>query len=139
MPNENESGKDRYIGRDSPGSEEANEQGMSGRRGAEEAQIRGMQEQPEQGSNRSPAAGHQQEPERAKHFEAGHAPSEQGEQEHRSPQVIKEHQMGAHPKSGSHSAHAERIEEEAQRGEPDTTHTRAGRQKTPGHRPDHRS
>jgi hypothetical protein len=139
MPNAKGSGGDRYIGRDSPGSEEANEQGMSGKRGAEQARIPGMEKQPEQGSTRSPAARHEQEPERTKHFEAGHAPSEQGEKEHRSPEVVREHQMGAHPKSGSHSAHGERTEEEAQRGEPETTHTRAGRQKTPGHRPGHRS
>lgn len=139
MSNRNESGEDRYIGRDSPGSKEADEQGMTGRRGAEEAQVQRTREQPEQGSNRSPAGGHQPEPERTKHFDAGHAPSEQGEKEHRSPQVVKEHQMGAHPRSGSHSAHGERTEEESQRGEPDTTHTRQGRQTAPGHRPDHRS
>lgn len=130
---------DRQVGRGSPGSEEAARQSKSGLRGAEQSQVEGAKGQPPQGSQRAPAARHQEEPEVRKHLAEGRAPSEQGERGHPSPEVVKRHQQGAEPRSGSHSAHGERIEEESQRGGPGHDHTREGRQQTPGHRPGHRS
>jgi hypothetical protein len=131
--------KARDVGRDSPGSEEAKQQGMSGERGAQEAKIEGTQRQPPQGSNRSPAARFQQPEEERKHFAPGQATSEQGEKGHPSPDVIRKNQQGAQPRSGSHSAGEERVEEEAQRGEPGGEHTREGRQSAGETRPGHRA
>jgi hypothetical protein len=131
--------EDGPVGSDSTGSQEAALQAESGRRGAEQRRTGASDEQPPQASQRAPAARHQQPPEATKHFAEGHAPSEQGEKDHPSPEVVKRHQQGAEPRSGSHSAKGERVEEESQRGEPDHGHTREGRQHTPGHRPGHRS
>lgn len=135
----NRKGGDRHIGHGSTGSQEAALQAESGRRGAEESQIEGTTDQAPQGSQRAPAARHQDPPEVRKHFAEGQAPSEQGERGHPSPGVVKRHQQGMEPASGSHSAKGERVEEESQRGEPAHGHTREGRQQTPGHRPGHRS
>lgn len=131
--------KPQDIGRDSPASEEAKKQGMSGDRGAQEGKVEGTQRQPPQGSNRSPVARFQQPAEERKHFAPGQAPSEQGEKEHPSPDMIRQNQQGAQPRSGSHSAKGERVEEEAQRGDPGGEHTREGRQSTGGTRPGHRA
>lgn len=135
-----ENRKQDELGSKSPASEEAQRQGMAGGRGAESEQMSGGGSQPEQGSNRSPAARHTQEPEVRKSFEPGHAPSEQGEKGHPSPHVIAQHQQGAEPRSGSHMQ-GDRSEEEAQRGEPKgehTVHSRDGRQSVPGNRPGNR-
>lgn len=122
----------------SPANEEAKEQGMSGNRGAEEGRVEGEQRQPPQGSDRAPAARHQQPAEERKGFSTGQAPSEQGEKAHPSAEVVKQNQQGATPRSGSHAG-GDRSEEEAQRGSPSGDHTRHGREGLPGHRPGHRS
>lgn len=138
-PRKGTKGEDRHLGSDSPGSEEAKQQAISGVRGAEQEQAEGVEKQPRQGSTRAPASRHEQAPEVRKHFAEGRAPSDQGERDHRSAEVVKSHQQGAAPRSGSHSAHGERVEEESQRGEPAAEHTREGRRRAPGHRPGHRS
>jgi hypothetical protein len=125
------------VGSESPASEEAQQQGRSGDQGAQAGQIGGTGSQPAQASNRRPAEHHQEE-ERRTHFPPGQAPSEQGEKEHSSPHVIAQHQQGIGRQSGSHGAHSERSEEEAQRGEPAEEHTRSGRQSVPGDRPGNR-
>lgn len=131
--------KPQDIGRDSPASEEAKEQGLSGAAGAREAQIDGVTDQPPQGSDRAPAARFQQPQEQRKHFARGQAPSEQGEKGHPSPEMIKKNQQGGKQQSGSHSSRGERVEEEAQRGEPSGEHTRDGPRDMGGTRPGHRS
>lgn len=131
----------RNRGSESPASKEAQEQGMAGASGAQASHSGGVGAQPEQGSNRSPAARNNQEPEARKGFEPGHAPSEQGEKGHPSPHVIAQHQQGIEPRSGNHATGTDRSEEEAQRGGPDgehTEHSRHGRQHVGGDRPDQR-
>ncbi len=124
------------LGSRSPASEEAKEQGASGQRGGpREGQNPSMTpDQPAQASGR---AGGQEPPQERKSFPPGQAPSEQGEGEP-GPEQIAKHQQGIGRQSGSHSAHGERQEEEAQRGEPQEGHTRAashGRQSVPGQGP----
>lgn len=131
-------GNAKDLGGGSPGSKEAQEQNMAGASGSRASQTPGVQAQPEQGSNRSPSARHDQEAEVRRSFEPGHAPSEQGEKEHPSPHVIAQHQQGMKPRSGSHMGQSDRSEEEAQRGEPEGEHSRHGRQNVSGNRPDHR-
>lgn len=124
----------RDVGSRSPVSEEAKDQEWSGARGGPRAgRSEGTQPQPPQASGRR-GAGHEQPPTVRKGFEPGRAPSEQGEKDHPSPHVIARHQQGIEPRSGSHTAHGERSEEEAQRGEPRGEHARHGRQHLPGDR-----
>ena len=123
------------VGSRSPGSEEAREQGMSGNQGPQAGQMEGTGRQPPQGSDRAPAARHQQPAEERKHFAPGHAPSEQGEKDHPSPDVIAQHQQGLGRQSGSHAGSVgDRSQEEATSGEPRAGHTRDGRTETPGDR-----
>lgn len=123
--------KPQDVGSESPASEEAKQQGMSGDRGASAAQSPDSRPgQPAQASGRR-GAEHRQEPEVRKHFPEGHAPSEQGSKEHPSPHVIAQHQQGIEGQSGSRSAHGNRTEEEAQRGEPSGEHARGSRQHVP--------
>lgn len=131
--------KPQDAGSRSPASEEAKEQGLSGRAGVREATTGADGDQPPQGSGRSPGAANEQPREARKHFEPGAAPSEQGEKGHPSPEKIREHQQGIGRQSGSHRAGPDRSEEVAEQGEPDEDHTRHGRQTTPGHRPGHRT
>lgn len=122
------------LGSRSPASEEAKQQGISGNSGARAAQSEGTQAQPSQASNRR-GAQHEQSPEQRKHFPEGHAPSEQGDQDHPSPHVIAQHQQGIGRQGGSHAGSAgDRSEEIAQQGEPRGEHARHGRQQTPGSR-----
>ena len=115
---------------------ESTEQGASGRRGAEASRTESEGRQPRQGTNRVEQPRTEEEP---KHrFEAGRAPSEQGEQDHPSPGVIAGDQQGlagSGHASGSHGARSDRSEERSVRGEPREAHTRHGRQETPGERP----
>jgi hypothetical protein len=74
-------------------SRESNEQGRSGRKGADASRTAGQGKQPRQGSGRTEVYG-AGEREEKHHFSPGHAPSEQGEMGHRSPDVIREHQRG---------------------------------------------
>lgn len=127
------------VGADSPGEEEAQEQRRTGESG-------GPQEaRPEDGKPKSPSqtsgrrsARHEQKPEVRKHFTEEERPSAQGEGEP-SPESLKKRpsQQGIEPKSGSHGAHTQDAEEEAQRGPPDDEHARHGRQHVPGDRPGH--
>lgn len=123
----------RDIGSDSPASEEAKEQGMSGNKGAQSEQMAGAGGQPSQASNRR---NEQKEPlpEQRRDFAPGHAPSEQGETDHPSPHVIAQHQQGIGRQSGSHGAQGDRSTERAMAGEPREEHTRQGRQSVPGDR-----
>jgi hypothetical protein len=122
------------LGSRSPASEEAQQQGMSGNRGAQAEQSEGAQGQPAQASNRRPSE-HEQSPEQRKHFPEGHAPSEQGEKDHPSPHVIAQHQQGIGRQSGSHAgSQGDRSEEAALEGEPRGEHARHGRQDAPGSR-----
>lgn len=124
--------KPQDVGSESPVSEEAKQQGMSGDRGTQASQKPDHRPgQPAQASGRRPAE-HEQEPEVRRNFPPGHAPSEQGSKEHPSPHVIAEHQQGKEPRSGSRTAHGNRSEEIAQRGEPEEEHARHGRQHVPG-------
>lgn len=114
---------------------ESTEQGRSGRSGAEASQEGGRAGQPRQGAGRVEQPRGSDEPEH--HFESGTAPSEQGEKDHPSPDVIARNQQGlagSGRASGSHGAHDDRSEEVAQGGEPSGDHTRHGRQSTPGDR-----
>jgi len=125
----------RDVGSRSPVGKEAKEQERSGARGGPRAsRSGGIPQQPSQASGRR-SAEHEQPPTVRKGFEPGQAPSEQGERDHPSPHVIARHQQGIEPRSGSHTAHGERSEEEAQRGEPHGEHSRHGRQHVPGNRP----
>jgi hypothetical protein len=120
------------VGSESPTSEEAQQQGMSGDKGGQQARTQGTAKQPAQASGRRPSE-REQDPEVRSGFPAGQAPSEQGDGEP-SPHVIAQHQQGIGRQSGSHSAHGERSEEAAQAGEPEGEHTRHGRQSVPGDR-----
>jgi hypothetical protein len=114
---------------------ESTEQGASGRRGAQASQTEGEGRQPRQGSNRVEQPRGEEEPKH--HFEGGRAPSEQGERDHRSPEVIAREQQGLAGRggaSGSHGARNDQSEELSARGEPQEDHTRHGRQETPGDR-----
>lgn len=116
---------------------ESTTQGNSGQRGSEASQTEGDRGQPRQGANRVERPSGESEPKH--HFEPGRAPSEQGEQEHPSPEVVARRQQGfagtGTGASGSTGAHGDRSEEEAESGAPKGDHTRHGRQKTPGDRP----
>src|SRR5690606_19392324 len=72
-------------------------------------------------------------------FQPGNAPSEQGEKDQRSAEVVARGQQGlggaGNRGSGSSRAQSDRSEQEAQSGEPAGDHTRHGRQGTPGNRP----
>lgn len=121
------------LGSRSPGSEEAKDQNYAGDRGADQGtRTRGVPKQPAQESGRR-NANKEQLPEERKHFEAGHAPSEQGEGKP-SPESLKARQnlRGIGTQSGSHHAHGERTEEIGETGGPDEGHTRHGRQHVPG-------
>ena len=112
------------------------EKGASGRRGAQASQADGEGRPPRQGANRVEQPRTEEEPKH--HFERGRAPSEQGEQEHRSPEVIARNQQGlagSGRASGSHGARSDRSQERSVRGAPQEDHTRHGRQETPGDRP----
>lgn len=114
---------------------ESTEQGASGRQGAEASQTEGEGRQPRQGSGRVEQPRTEGEPKH--HFEPGHAPSEQGGQDHRSPEVIARNQQGlagSGRASGSHGARSDRSEELSASGEPQEEHSRHGRQETPGDR-----
>lgn len=121
------------IGSESPASEEAKEQGRTGQSGGpQQAKTPGKGKQPAQTSGRR-SSEHEQEPTVRKHFDPEESPSAQGEGKP-SPETLKKRQaeQGIEPKSGSHSAHGERTEEEAQKGPPHDAHTRHGRQHVPG-------
>ena len=129
-----ENGNDRsdQSGGDSPASREPALQGRAGAEGGPRAaQTQGDGGQPRQGSGRTEAGRGQGSG--AGSFEPGRAPSEQGEKDHPSPHVIAQHQQGAEPRSGSHMQ-GDRSQEEATSGEPRSTHTRSGRDQTPGDR-----
>lgn len=118
-------------------SSESVEQGRSGREGAEASRTEGRGKQPRQGSDRTEVYG-AGERETEHHFSPGHAPSEQGDLSHRSPEVIKEHQQGLsghgtghHGAKGAQSDHTQEV---AARGEPRSEHVRHGRQHLPGDR-----
>jgi hypothetical protein len=114
-------------------SRESKEQGSSGRRGSESEGVEGSGGQPRQGSGRVERQG---ESEPKHHFEPGSSPSEQGEKEHRSPEVIARRQQGtagAGTGQGGGSG-TERSEEVAQGGDPGGEHTRHGRQGLTGDR-----
>jgi hypothetical protein len=122
----------------SPASEEAKQPNAAGQRGGprSEGQRAESDQQVPQTSGRR-GAQHEDRPEERKSFAPGQAPSEQGEGEHPSPQVIAQNQQGIRGQSPSHGAHREQSEEAAQQGEPEGTHTRAaqhGRQQSPGER-----
>lgn len=120
------------VGSRSPASKEAQEQAMSGSAGARASQTEGTGRQPEQTSNRR-GAEHERAPEERQQFDAGQAPSEQGEKDHPSPHVIAQHQQGIGRQSGSHAGKVgDRSQERAMSGEPRGEHTRQGRQQTPG-------
>jgi hypothetical protein len=119
-------------------SRESNEQGRSGRKGADASRTEGRGKQPRQGSDRTEVYGAGKR-ERDHHFEPGHAPSEQGEMDHRSPEVIKEHQQGLSSghgagHHGARDARSDRTQEAAARGEPRSEQVRHGRQHLPGDR-----
>jgi hypothetical protein len=123
------------LGSRSPGSEEAQRQGESGGRGAEAARSAGAGRQNPQTSERPNSERMQHAAER-KHFEPGHAPSEQGEKDHPSPEVIARHQQGAEPRSGNPSAvSGDETQQRAIGGEPRGERTADdGRQRVPGSR-----
>lgn len=121
------------IGSESPASEEAKEQRRAGQRGGpQQAKTPGRGRQPPQTSGRRPAR-HEQPPKERKRFSPEESPSAQGDGEP-SPETLKRRQgqQGIEPKSGSHSAHGERAEEEARKGPPRDEHARHGRQHVPG-------
>ena len=116
---------------------DSREQGMSGTSGAQAGQTPGVGRQPPQGSDRAPDRRHQHQGEDERiHFEAGHAPSEQGEKDHPSPHVIAQHQQGmaSRARAGNTSAQGDRTEEMSQAGEPREEHPRSGRHDVPGDR-----
>lgn len=139
MAEENNEYRDaKDLGSRSPASDEAKQQNASGQRGGprSEGQRSDSDHQVPQTSGRR-GAQHEEGPEERKHFEAGQAPSEQGETDHPSPHVIAQGQQGIGGQSASHGAHREQSEEEAQGGSPQGTHTRHaqhGRQQMPGDR-----
>jgi hypothetical protein len=89
----------RHPGSSSPASEEAREQGMSGNAGPQADQTPGDPGQPPQGSSR-PGAQHETPPRRRQGFDAGSAPSRQGDGDP-GPKQIAEGQQGIEPRSGS--------------------------------------
>lgn len=132
--------KPQHVGSDSPGEEEAREQVSAGERGGpqEAKQPPVTPDQPAQTSGRR-SARHEQAPRERKHFTEEERPSAQRDGEP-SPDSLKKGpaQRGIGAKSGSHGAHTERTEEEAQKGPPADEHTRHGRQRVSGDRPGHR-
>jgi len=128
------SGRER--GGDSPASEEAKRQGMSGDRGHQAGRTDGSGHQPPQASDRAPGAAHQQEPGRRPSFEPGHAPSEPRDRGHPGPEQIARHQQGIGRQSGSRGAHTERSEQQASSCAPAGEHVRHGRRSVSGDRSD---
>lgn len=121
------------VGSESPASEEAKEQGRTGHSGGpREAKPGGKSHQPAQTSGRRPTR-HEQPPTERKSFSPEESPSAQGDGEP-SPETLKKRQAqrGIAPRSGSHSAHGERTEEEGRKGPPSGEHARHGRQHVPG-------
>jgi len=120
---------------DSPPSESAKEQLISGYKGGPQAKRpRGIGKQPPQTSNRR-AKAHEPPPEVRSHFDPEEDPNMQGpphrpEWLKRSPSL-----QGLAGRPHARGARAEDAEEEEQRGPPRSTHTRHGRQKVPGKRP----
>lgn len=115
MADRNSTTNNSRPGDESPASKEAQQQGMSGQRGAEAEQADGIGKQPAQTSGRR-SAEHEQEPEERKSFTPSQAPSAQGDGDP-GPEQIAEHQQGIGRQSGSHSAQGERTEEEARKGQ----------------------
>lgn len=124
--------KPNEIGGRSPATEEAKDQALAGRRGAE-AEGGAAERQPSQSSNRR-GARHEEPPHVRRGFQEGQAPSDQGDRSSPSPERIAQDQQGMKGGSGSHAA-GDRSQEEAVSGEPKGDHTRSGRQSTPGDRP----
>lgn len=123
--------KPQDIGSASPASGEAKRQSIAGARGGpRQARTRGAGRQPPQASGRR-SKRHEHRPTARKSFAPEEDPSMQGRGKP-SPETIARRQQGIEPRSGSHSAHDERIEELGQQGPPDRGHTRAGRQRVPG-------
>lgn len=112
MAERNPSDRSDPVGSRSPASEEAQAQGEAGAAGARAAQTAGTGSQPAQASNRRDE-GKEQEPQRRKGYEAGQAPSEQGDKEHPSPEVIAQHQQGIGRQSGNTAGRGDRSQERA--------------------------
>lgn len=140
MPQDRERHRDaRDLGSRSPASEEAKEQNASGQRGGprQGGPRPAVPDQVAQTSGRR-SAQHESRPEERSGFAPGQAPSEQGEKDHPSPEMIARGQQGLRGQSPAHGAHRERSEEDEQHGEPRGEHTRGarqGRQRLPGDRP----
>ena len=112
-----------------PTSEEAKEQGRTGLSGSQ-APGGEAEKQPAQSSNRR-GARHEEGPEIRTGFEAGQAPSEQGDLSDPSPERIKQNQQGM---KAAGPRREDRSQEEAVKGEPRSEHTRGNRQSVSGDR-----
>jgi hypothetical protein len=125
----------RDLGSRSPASEEAKEQSFRGHQGGPRSEGgESTSQQPAQASNRR-GARHEQPAEVRKSFEAGQAPSEQGDLSSPGPERIKQHQQGfAGSGTGQGGAHSGTSEGAANRGEPHDEHARHGRHDIPGDR-----
>jgi hypothetical protein len=121
---------ERRDGGSPPGRERA-EQEIHGRAGGERAPGGEGRGQVRQGSQRAET---KTERKTAGGFEPGHAPSEQGHQGKPKPEEIARHQAGMKASAGHRTAHGQRNEESAQAGEPESEHTRGGRQEVSGDR-----
>ena len=110
--------KPRDVGSESPAHGEAKRQRIAGERGGrQEARPRPTApRQPAQTSGRR-SARHLPLPAEPKKFAREEDPSRQGRGRPRLERVkMRSRLQGHEPRSGSHSAHAERVEEEAMRG-----------------------
>jgi hypothetical protein len=128
----------RDVGSDSPARGSAKKQNIEGERGGpREAQTPPRTEkQPPQASGRR-SRKHEHAPQQRKSFGPGEDPAEQGDGEPRPHQVKQESGMqGAAGGSGAggRAAGTEDKQADAEGGEPQSEHTRAGRQKSPGDR-----
>lgn len=126
----------RKVGSDSPPSESAKEQLISGYKGgSQSSRPRGIGKQPPQTSGRRGKA-HEPRAAKRRSFAPEEDPNLQGEPNRR-PDSIRESpsMQGLAGRAHSGGTRARDAEEEEQRGAPRATHTRHGRQKMPGKRP----
>jgi len=125
----------RTVGSQSPASESAKEQSISGYKGGPRGERpAGSGRQPPQSSGRR-AKAHEPEPDVRRNFEPEDDPDLQGAP-HQSPDKIRQSPslQGHAGRSHSGGTRAGDSEEEAGRGSPRSGHTRHGRQNLPGDR-----
>jgi hypothetical protein len=123
------------VGSESPASERAKQQRMSGTSGGPQAgrEAPRTEKQPPQTSGRRDPA-HEHKGSVRKGYEAAEDPEQQGDGDPGPDRIRKASSQQGHGGAGGGTGGGSTAGERAQAGEPKGAHTRSGRQRTPGDR-----